>query len=239
MRTALITGGAQRIGAEIAKTLHDNRFNVIIHYNESEQEAKSLCDKFNKKRQNSAQRIHANLASVNEINQLVESVESIDLLVNNASVFYPTPLGNCTTNDWDNIMNINLRAPFILSKGLSKKLKDTQGCIVNIIDIHAERPLKNYAIYNISKTGIKTLTKTLAKELAPDVRVCGVSPGSILWPEQKAELDPHKKQIMLERIALKRQGSPTDIAEAVLFLANANYITGEVINIDGGRSLHQ
>ena len=239
MRTALITGGAQRIGAEIAKTLHDNRFNVIIHYNESEQEAKSLCNKFNKKRQNSAQRIHANLASVNEINQLVESVESIDLLVNNASVFYPTPLGNCTTNDWDNIMNINLRAPFILSKGLSKKLKDTQGCIVNIIDIHAERPLKNYAIYNISKTGIKTLTKTLAKELAPDVRVCGVSPGSILWPEQKAELDPHKKQIMLERIALKRQGSPTDIAEAVLFLANANYITGEVINIDGGRSLHQ
>ena len=239
MRTALITGGAQRIGAEIAKTLHDNRFNVIIHYNESEQEAKSLCDKFNKKRQNSAQRIHANLASVNEINQLVESVESIDLLVNNASVFYPTPLGNCTTNDWDNIMNINLRAPFILSKGLSKKLKDTQGCIVNIIDIHAERPLKNYAIYNISKTGIKTLTKTLAKELAPDVRVCGVSPGSILWPEQKAELDPHKKQIMLERIALKRQGSPADIAEAVLFLANANYITGEVINIDGGRSLHQ
>jgi pteridine reductase len=239
MRTALITGGAQRIGAEIAKTLHDNRFNVIIHYNESEQEAKSLCDKFNKKRQNSAQRIHANLASVNEINQLVESVESIDLLVNNASVFYPTPLGNCTTNDWDNIMNINLRAPFILSKGLSKKLKDTQGCIVNIIDIHAERPLKNYAIYNISKTGIKTLTKTLAKELAPDIRVCGVSPGSILWPEQKAELDPHKKQIMLERIALKRQGSPADIAEAVLFLANANYITGEVINIDGGRSLHQ
>ena len=239
MRTALITGGAQRIGAEIAKTLHDNRFNVIIHYNESEQEAKSLCDKFNKKRQNSAQRIHANLASVNEINQLVKSVESIDLLVNNASVFYPTPLGNCTTNDWDNIMNINLRAPFILSKGLSKKLKDTQGCIVNIIDIHAERPLKNYAIYNISKTGIKTLTKTLAKELAPDIRVCGVSPGSILWPEQKAELDPHKKQIMLERIALKRQGSPADIAEAVLFLANANYITGEVINIDGGRSLHQ
>jgi pteridine reductase len=239
MKTALITGGAQRIGAEIAKTLHDNQFNVIIHYNESEQEARSLCDKFNKKRQNSTQIIHANLASINEINHLIESVENIDLLVNNASVFYPTPLENCTTNDWENIMNINVRAPFILSKGLSKKLKNTQGCIINIVDIHAERPLKNYAIYNISKTAIKTLTKTLAKELAPDVRVCGVSPGSILWPEQKAELEPHKKQIMLERIALKRQGSPTDIAEAVLFLAKANYITGEVINIDGGRSLHQ
>jgi pteridine reductase len=239
MKTVLITGGAQRIGAEIAKTLHDNQFNVIIHYNESEQEAKALCAKLNNRRQNSAQRIHANLASVDEINQLVGVIENIDLLVNNASVFYPTPLENCTVNDWDTIMNINLKAPFLLSKGLSKKLKQTQGCIVNIVDIHAERPLKNYAIYNISKTGIKTLTKTLAKELAPDVRVCGVSPGSILWPEQKAELEPHKKQIMLERIALKRQGSTADIAEAVLFLANANYITGEVINIDGGRTLHQ
>ncbi|MGE4594462.1 MAG: pteridine reductase [Gammaproteobacteria bacterium] len=239
MKTALITGGAQRIGAEIAKILHENQFNVIIHYNESEQEARALCDKFNKKRQNSAQIIHANLASISAINQLIESVENIDLLVNNASVFYPTPLENCTTNDWENIMNINVRAPFILSKGLSKKLKKTQGCIINIVDIHAERPLKNYAIYSISKTAIKTLTKTLAKELAPDVRVCGVSPGSILWPEQKAELEPHKKQIMLERIALKRQGSPADIAQAVLFLAKANYITGEVINIDGGRSLHQ
>ena len=233
MKTVLITGGAKRIGAEIAKTLHDNQFNVIIHYNESEQEAKALCAKLNNRRQNSAQRIHANLASVDEINQLVGVIENIDLLVNNASVFYPTPLENCTVNDWDTIMNINLKAPFLLSKGLSKKLKQTQGCIVNIVDIHAERPLKNYAIYNIS------LTKTLAKELAPDVRVCGVSPGSILWPEQKAELEPHKKQIMLERIALKRQGSTADIAEAVLFLANANYITGEVINIDGGRTLHQ
>jgi pteridine reductase len=239
MKTVLITGGAQRIGAEIAKTLHDNQFNVIIHYNESEQEAKALCAKLNNRRQNSAQRIHANLASVDEINQLVGVIENIDLLVNNASVFYPTPLENCTVNDWDTIMNINVKAPFLLSNGLSKKLKQTQGCIVNIVDIHAERPLKNYAIYSISKTGIKTLTKTLAKELAPDVRVCGVSPGSILWPEQKAELEPHKKQIMLERIALKRQGSTADIAEAVLFLANANYITGEVINIDGGRTLHQ
>jgi len=239
MRTALITGGGARIGAEIAKALHDNRFNVIIHYNESEQEAKALCDKFNKKRQNSAQIIHANLTFVNDINQLVESVKNINLLVNNASVFYPTPLENCTTNDWDNIMNINVRAPFLLSKGLSKKLKDTQGCIVNIVDIHAERPLKNYAIYNISKMGVKTLTKTLAKELAPDVRVCGVSPGSILWPEQKAKLETHTKQTLIERIALKRQGSPADIAEAVLFLANANYITGEVINVDGGRTLHQ
>jgi len=239
MKTALITGGGARIGAEIVKTLHSNQFNVVIHFNKSRDPAQALCKELNNIRSDSAQTLQANLASINEINQLIETVENIDLLVNNASVFYPTPLDSCTTDDWDSIMNINVRAPFILSKGLSKKLKDTQGCIVNIVDIHAERPLKNYAIYNISKTGIKTLTKTLAKELAPDVRVCGISPGSILWPEQKAELEPHKKQIMLERIALKKQGSPADIAEAVLFLANANYITGEVINIDGGRSLHQ
>ncbi|MCS5591650.1 MAG: pteridine reductase [Gammaproteobacteria bacterium] len=239
MKTALITGGAARIGAEIAKTLHDNQFDVIIHYNKSADQAKALCDSFNKKRRNSAQRVRANLSSIDELNQLIKSINSIDLLVNNASVFYPTPLEKCNNNEWDDTMNINVRAPFILSKGLSKKLQEVKGCIINIVDIHAERPLKNYAIYNISKAGIKTLTKTLAKELAPDVRVCGVSPGSILWPEEKAELAPYKKRIMLERIALKRQGSPTDIAEAVLFLANANYITGEVINIDGGRSLHQ
>ena len=239
MRTALITGGAARIGAEISQTLHNNHFNVIIHYNESEQSAISLCEKLNNKRANSAQLIQANLASINELNQLIDTIDKIDLLVNNASVFYATPLDSCTMNDWEDIMNINVRAPFIISKGLSNKLIESQGCIVNIADIHAERPLKNYSIYSISKSAIKTLTKSLAKELAPNVRVCGISPGSILWPEKKAELEPQKKQIMLERIALKKQGLPTDIAEAVLFLANSNYITGEVINIDGGRSLHQ
>jgi len=239
MKTALVTGGAARIGAEIIKVLHASEFNVIIHYNKSEKEAFALCEKLNKIRPDSAEVIHANLSSINEINQIIENTKSLDLLVNNASVFYPTPLDKCSNSDWDDIMDINIRAPFILSKGLSKKLKEVQGCIVNIVDIHAERPLKNYAIYNISKTALKTLTKTLAKELAPDVRVCGISPGSILWPEDKSTLEPRKKQIMLERVALKRQGFPKDIAKAVLFLAGASYITGEIINIDGGRSLHQ
>jgi len=239
MKTALVTGGAARIGAEIIKVLHASEFNVIIHYNKSEKEAFALCEKLNQIRPDSAEVIHANLSLMNEINQIIETTKSVDLLVNNASVFYPTPLDKCSNSDWDDIMDINIRAPFILSKGLSKKLKEVQGCIVNIVDIHAERPLKNYAIYNISKTALKTLTKTLAKELAPDVRVCGISPGSILWPEDKSTLEPRKKQIMLERIALKRQGFPKDIAKAVLFLAGASYITGEIINIDGGRSLHQ
>jgi pteridine reductase len=239
MKTALITGGAARIGAEITKTLHDNQFDVIIHYNKSKTKAEKLCVSLNKKRQNSATIVHADLDSISELDQLIESVYNIDLLVNNASVFYPTPLEESTINDWDAIMNINVRAPLFLSKGLSNKLQNSYGCIVNIVDIHAERPLKNYSIYNISKTAIKALTKTLAKDLAPNVRVCGVSPGSILWPEQRAELESDKKQILLERVALKRQGSTSDIADAVLFLANANYITGEVINVDGGRSLHQ
>lgn len=239
MKTALITGGATRIGAEITKTLHKNQFDVIIHYNQSEAKAKKLRDSLNSKRRDSATLLQANLGSISQLNRLVEAIDNLDLLVNNASVFYPTPLDNCAANDWDDIMNINVRAPFYLSKGLRSKLQNSQGCIVNIVDIHAERPLKNYPIYNISKTAIKTLTKTLAKDLAPSVRVCGVSPGSILWPEQKAELESDKKQILLERVALKRQGSTSDIAEAVLFLANANYITGEVINVDGGRSLHQ
>ena len=239
MKTALITGGAVRIGEEITQNLHENKFDVIIHYNESECQAKALCDKLNKKRQNSAQISRANLASIKDINQLIKRVDNIDLVVNNASVYYPTPLDSSAIDEWENIININLRAPFIISNGLSKKLQKTKGCIVNIIDVNAERPLKNYPIYNISKAGIKALTKTLAKDLAPKVRVCGVSPGSILCPKEKDEDNEQKEQMLLECISLKRQGSPADIAEAVLFLANAKYITGEIIKVDGGRSLHQ
>jgi pteridine reductase len=139
----------------------------------------------------------------------------------------------------DKIININLRAPFYITTGLSKVLAVSQGSIVNIIDIHSDRPLKNHSIYNISKAGLKMLTKTLAKELAPNIRVNGVSPGSILWPQGLAELSEEEKLNMLDRITLNKQGSTEDIAEAVLFLADAKYITGEVINIDGGRSLNQ
>ena len=239
MKTALITGGAARIGAQIVKTLHHNQFNIIIHCNQSKDKAQLLCDELNSIRANSAEIVSGNLNNIDELDSLVSSIKSIDLLVNNASVFYPKSVEDSEMKDWDDVININLKAPFFLSKGLSKTLSENEGSIINIIDIHSERPLKKHAIYNISKAGLKMLTQTLAKELAPRIRVNGVSPGSILWPQDSAEISEDDKNLMLERIALHRQGSPQDIADTVLFLANSNYITGQIINIDGGRTLNQ
>ena len=239
MKTALITGGAARIGAQIVKTLHHNQFNIIIHCNQSKDKAQLLCDELNLIRANSAEIVSGNLNNIDELDSLVSSIESIDLLVNNASVFYPKSVEDSEMKDWDDVININLKAPFFLSKGLSKTLSKNDGSIINIIDIHSERPLKKHAIYNISKAGLKMLTQTLAKELAPRIRVNGVSPGSILWPQDSAEISEDDKNLMLERIALHRQGSPQDIADTVLFLTNSNYITGQIINIDGGRTLNQ
>jgi len=239
MKTALITGGAARIGAQIVKTLHHNQFNIIIHCNQSKDKAQLLCDELNLIRANSVEIVSGNLNNIDELDSLVSSIKSIDLLVNNASVFYPKSVEDSEIKDWDDVININLKAPFFLSKGLSKILSKNDGSIINIIDIHSERPLKKHAIYNISKAGLKMLTQTLAKELAPRIRVNGVSPGSILWPQDSAEISEDDKNLMLERIALHRQGSPQDIADTVLFLANSNYITGQIINIDGGRTLNQ
>ena len=239
MKTALISGGAARIGAQIVRTLHENGYKVIIHYHQSEEIAQKLCRELNFKRNNSAQVVVADLGDNEAIKKLTQTIKSLDLLVNNASVFYPTSTENSTIEDWDKIININLRAPFFLATGLSKVLAVNQGNIVNIIDIHSNRPLKKFSIYNISKAGLKMLTKTLAKELAPDIRVNGISPGSILWPQNESQLSNKEKMMMIDRIPLKRQGSPNDISEAVLFLANSKYITGQIINIDGGRSLNQ
>jgi len=239
MKTALISGGAARIGAQIVRTLHENGYKVIIHCHQSEEIAQALCRELNSKRNSSAQVVVADLGDNEAIKKLTQTIKSLDLLVNNASVFYPTSTENSTIDDWDKIININLRAPFFLATGLSKILATSQGSIVNIIDIHSDRPLKKFSIYNISKAGMKMLTKTLAKELAPNIRVNGISPGSILWPQDDSQLSEKEKMIIIDRITLKKQGSPNDIAEAVLFLADAKYITGQVINIDGGRSLNQ
>ena len=190
MKTALITGGAARIGAQIAETLHDNNYKIIIHCNQSLEKAQLLSDKLNSKRKNTTEVISGNLNNIDSILTIVNSIESLDLLVNNASVFYPKPVENSSIDDWNDVINVNLRAPFFLSKGLSKKLSINNGSIINIIDIHSERPLKNHAVYNISKAGLKMMTQTLAKELAPSIRVNGVSPGSILWPEATAEAWP-------------------------------------------------
>ena len=250
MKTALITGSAARIGAEIVKTLHSNNFKVIIHCNHSKEKAEKLCAELNQLKTNSAQVIVGDLCNNETINMINESLDSIDLLVNNASIFYPNSIDDSSPAHWDNILNVNLKAPFFLSKGLRNKLISTRGAIVNIIDIHADRPLSQHAIYNISKAGLKMLTQTLAKEFAPDIRVNGVSPGAILWPEDGvlnsngpkrkiSKLSDITKNNILEKIPLHRHGRPKDIADAVLFLATANYITGQIINVDGGRTLNQ
>ncbi len=239
MKTALITGGAQRIGAQITQTLHARDYNVIIHYRNSNKKAQSLADKLNKVRANSAILVQAELSDIQALQILANSIKHLNLLVNNASIFYPTPVQNTDENDWNKIINTNLMAPFFLSQYLSATLSKNNGCIINIVDIHAHRPLKNHAIYNISKAGVLMMTQTLAKELAPEIRVCGVAPGSILWPENEAEINDEQKHNILSKIPLNKQGSPEDIANAVLFLTISTYITGQVINVDGGRTLNQ
>ncbi|SMN14264.1 FolM Alternative dihydrofolate reductase 1 [uncultured Candidatus Thioglobus sp.] len=239
MKTALITGSAQRIGAQIAKTLHAHNYNVIIHYRHSSKEAQTLADELNQVRTDSATLVQAELSDTQALQILANGIKQLDVLVNNASVFYPTPIQSADKNDWSKIINTNLMTPFFLSQFLAATLAKNQGCIINIVDIHAQRPLKNHAIYNISKAGVAMMTQTLAKELAPEIRVCGVAPGSILWPENAAELNTEQKNKMLNKIPLNKQGTPQDIANTVLFLANSPYITGQIINVDGGRTLNQ
>ncbi|MBA5248632.1 FolM Alternative dihydrofolate reductase 1 [hydrothermal vent metagenome] len=239
MKTALITGGALRIGAQIAKTLHTHNYTIIIHYRNSAKAARTLADELNQVRADSASLVQAELSDIQSVKTLANSINKLDVLVNNASVFYPTPMQNASEEDWQKIMNTNVMAPFFLSQSLSATLAKNQGCIINIVDIHAQRPLKNHPIYNISKAGIAMMTQTLAKELAPDIRVCGVAPGSILWPENEAELTEAQKNKMLNKIPLNKQGTAEDIANTVLFLANSPYITGQIISVDGGRTLNQ
>ena len=239
MKTALITGGAVRIGAQIVKTLHENNYRVLVHCHQSKKNAQILCNELNTKISNSAEMVCTDLKSLSNIEKLSSKIESIDLLINNASVFYPTPLPQTKHEDWDNLINVNLKAPYFLATLLSNKLSSRNGSIINIVDIHSERPLRNHPIYSISKAGLKMLTLSLAKELAPNVRVNGISPGSIIWPQINGSISDNQKKIMLDRVALKRQGKPKDIAEAVLFLVESDYITGQIINIDGGRTLYQ
>ncbi len=239
MKTALITGGAKRIGAQIAQTLHTQGYHVIIHYRASKQAALALVDKFNNERAGSASALQAELSNIDAIEALSNNIKHLDVLVNNASVFYPTPVAEATQAAWHQIMSTNLMAPFFLSKALFPILSKHAGCIINIVDVHSDRPLRNHAVYNISKAGIAMMTKTLAKEFAPDIRVCGVSPGSILWPENESELSDVQKNKMLSKIPLGKQGTAEDIAKSVLFLINSPYITGQIINVDGGRTLNQ
>ena len=246
-KVALVTGAAKRIGAEIARQLHASGFNLVIHYNHSMVAANKLIEELNSARKNSAVGAKADLNDHSQVIQLARQStahwQRLDLLVNNASSFFPTPLNNATEQDWDNLINSNLKAPFFLSQLLAESLKKNRGCIINIADIYAQRPLKNHSIYSIAKAGNVMITKSLAQELAPDVRVNGIAPGAILWPDdyyKKSEdqLSDENKEKMLAQIPLQQRGQVQDIARTILFLAkDAPYITGQIIAVDGGRSI--
>ena len=239
-KTALVTGAAHRIGAEISRKLHSHGLNIIIHYRESQQAAESLASELNTSRQNSAQCLQGDLSDHQAVialaQQSINCFGRLDVLVNNASSFYPTPVEKASENDWNLLVDSNLKGPFFLSQALSAELQKSAGTIINIVDIHSDKPLRDHSIYSIAKAGVAMMTKTLAKELAPDIRVNGVSPGAILWPEQSMS-DADKKEI-LDNIPLKTLGASSDIAATVEFLVNsAPYITGQIIAVDGGRSL--
>lgn len=238
----LVTGGSQRIGASLCRYFHEEGFAVIIHYNHSKQAAETLCKQLNAKRLHSCEVISADLGNLANIQYLAKQSLSafgrIDVVINNASTFFPTPLQQITEDHWDNLFTSNLKAPLFLNQSLANELAKHEGCIINITDIHAERPLKNYAVYCAAKAGLTNLTKSLARELAPTVRVNAIAPGAILWPEGEAHIEEQKKIALLARIPLQRTGEPNDIAKTAVFLAKyAPYITGQIINVDGGRSL--
>lgn len=242
-KVALITGAARRLGKAIAELLHHHGMNIILHYRSSQADAETICQQLNALRPDSACSIAADLSQYGELMRLMAEAQDafgyLDALINNASAFFPTPFGSVTEGQWQELMDTNVKAPFFLAQLAAPLLKQRRGSIVNIVDIHGEKPLKDYSAYCISKAALRMHTYSLAKELAPGVRVNAISPGAILWPEHDNELGADLQADILKRIALRRLGEPTDIAEAVLFLvAHAKYTTGEVLAVDGGRLLN-
>ncbi|NIM70922.1 MAG: pteridine reductase [Xanthomonadales bacterium] len=240
-RVALITGAARRIGAAIASELHARGCRVVLHYRSSADAAERLAADLNRARADSAVLVQADLTRDEGPAQLAERLRELspglDLLVNNASRFYPTRVGEVTTEHWRDLVGSNLRGPFFLCQALLPELRQNSGAIINILDIHAERPMRGHTVYCIAKAGLAMMTRSLARELAPEVRVNGVAPGAILWPEEEpgSEMKAH----ILGRTALGRLGSPQDIAGAVAYLGlEAPYVTGQVLAVDGGRSLN-
>ncbi len=239
-RVVLVTGAARRIGAAIVTRLHENGARVAIHYRTSAAEADALADQLNSRREDSARTFQADLLDTGAVPGLVAAVIEwggrLDCLVNNASTFYPTPIGNITEQHWDDLLGSNLKAPLFLSQAAAPPLRDAGGVIINIVDIHAQRPLRNHAVYGPAKAGLAMLTRALAKDLAPEIRVNGVSPGAILWPEDG--MSDAAQQSILRQVPLERAGEPDDIAGCVLYLfRDVPYVTGQVIAVDGGRSI--
>jgi pteridine reductase len=241
-KVAVITGAAQRIGAAIARELHGAGFDIALHYRSSQNAAQVLADELCRQREGSCQVFQADLHSVEEVRalagQLLADYPAIDLLVNNASGFESTPIERCTEAEFDAMLGANLKGPYFLIQGLLPSLNKGGGSIVNIIDVHATQPLRNFNAYCAAKAGLASLTRSLAVELAPEIRVNGVSPGAILWPQGDADYDDAARDATIEQTPLKRLGEPTDIAKAVRYLAcDAPFVTGQVIAVDGGRTL--
>jgi pteridine reductase len=239
-RTALVTGAARRLGAAIAHALHAAGANVVLHYHSSGDDAKALEQELNTARAASAKRVECDLLEVARLPALVRAATdtfgSLDLLVNNASTFYPTPVGDITTLDWDDLIGTNLKAPLFLAQAAAPRLKESHGLIVNLADIHGIRPLRRYPVYSIAKAGLIMLTHSLARELGPAIRVNAIAPGPILWPAGGINTALQKE--IIDRTALKRIGSPEDVARACVFFATeAPYVTGQVLAVDGGRSV--
>ena len=245
-KVVLITGAAKRIGASIARTFHSNGYKVLIHARNSRLEATRLCSELNEITNNTAVALYADFDSWSETIKLSDTVSEyfgrIDALINNASMFYPTPLIEANPADWEKLFNSNVKAAFFLSQALHPELKKRNGSIINIVDAHVDKPLRNHVIYNMAKSALKSMTKTLSLEMAPRVRVNGISPGAILWPEDLEQEDNEEAQKrqkeILDSIPMKRIGSAEDISNLAYFFAeNGQYITGQVIKVDGGRSL--
>ena len=239
-RVALVTGAARRIGARIVQRLHEAGANVVVHYRGSAGEAEALVAELNAARADSAIAMQADLLDTASLPDLVARVVDwhgrLDVLVNNASTFYPTPIGEITEDHWTDLTGSNLKAPLFLSQAAVPALREAKGVIINIVDIHAQRPLKAHLVYGPAKAGLAMLTRALAKDLGPEIRVNGVSPGAILWPEDG--ITDASKQSILEQVPLARPGEPDDIAGCVLYLVrDARYVTGQIVAVDGGRSI--
>ncbi len=239
-KVALITGGARRIGAVIARTLHAEGLNLVIHYHSSAEDARALQEELHELRSDSVLLIGTDLLEQAKLEKLVvqatETFGRLDVLVNNASSIYPTPIGETSEAQWEDLVGVNLKAPYFLAQAAARSMAEAGGCIVNLVDIYAERPLKSHPVYNAAKAGLISLTRSLARDLAPDIRVNAVAPGAILWPE--GDVDQIAQQRLISRTPLKRIGEPEDVARTVLFLIrDAGFLTGQVLNVDGGRSI--
>ena len=239
-KTVFITGAAKRIGKEIALSFKELGWNIIIHYNSSKEDALNLAKEINNANKNSAITVQGNLDVKEDVNAIIKEVldafPSVDLLINNASTFYPTPIDDISEEHWEKLVGSNLKGPLFLIQGLKQKLKESKGSIINITDTNLSKGVANYSIYSAAKAGLESITKGLARELAPEIKVNAIAPGAMLEPPDVTWTEEQKNKV-IESIPLKRMGSEKDIAEAVNFLAHSQYITGQIIKVDGGRSL--